>query len=307
VDTSASVDVARPLSVEVVVEEAGRAVAVFAVDVFGVRVVVVVVDCESSSSASAAGYAWTDGGAQQLEGPQGQIQRPVVGIASRHGARHGAAEVRAAVRRRLADAWLLSVQRCAVCCGGGACDSHELEEQPSPVLAKQLCQHRGRLGSHKSRAAPSANSCANKTTISAVDDTIFRLYQERNGVRWKGRGSAASRLSPLLPGHDAGLAVHGLIARKHVPREPLISAAGTNHRQPAPSRFSQLACVSPCHGRACETARHWPTAAVLITALDCPPTTGRRWAKLWTVRPVYHVPSRFPVVALGQLGSAGSQ
>jgi hypothetical protein len=52
VDTSASVDVARPLSVEVVVEEAGRAVAVFAVDVFGVRVVVV--DCESSSSASAA-------------------------------------------------------------------------------------------------------------------------------------------------------------------------------------------------------------------------------------------------------------
>jgi hypothetical protein len=59
-------------------------------------------------------------------------------------------------------------------------DLHEVEEQPSSVLAKQLCQHRGRLCSHTSRAALSANSCANTTASSAVDDSIFKLYRERN-------------------------------------------------------------------------------------------------------------------------------
>jgi hypothetical protein len=95
------------------------------------------------------------------------------------------------------------------------------------VLEKQLCQQRGRLCSHKSRAALSANSCANKTTSSAVDDTIFRLYQERNGVRWDGMAAQPRACLPLLPSRDSGLLGHGL--SKHVPRRPLISAAGTNH------------------------------------------------------------------------------
>jgi hypothetical protein len=56
----------------------------------------------------------------------------------------------------------------------------ELEEQPSPVLAKQLCQHCGMPLSHQSRCALlSAKSCAENSS-SVVVNLIFRLHKERN-------------------------------------------------------------------------------------------------------------------------------
>jgi hypothetical protein len=65
-------------------------------------------------------------------------------------------------------------------CVVGERNSHELEEQPSPVLAKQLCQHCGMPLSHQSRCALlSAKSCADNSS-SAVADLIFRLHKERN-------------------------------------------------------------------------------------------------------------------------------
>jgi hypothetical protein len=88
----------------------------------------------------------------------------------------GRGRCRSTSRRRLAAVSSIAKQE-------GQGDSHELEEQPSSVLAKQFCQHRGRLCSHKSRAALSANSCANTTASSAVDDSIFRLCKERNEER----------------------------------------------------------------------------------------------------------------------------